>query len=90
MGGEFGEMSEEVRGLRSTNRLLQNSHGYVKFSIGNGVAKEPTHDLWTWIMVWGLREGVRVLGGGVKEGKIGTTVIAWSIKYNLKICVKIK
>ena len=47
MGGEFGEMSEEVRGLRSTNRLLQNSHGYVKFSIGNGVAKEPTHDLWT-------------------------------------------
>ena len=33
-------MGEEVRGLRSTNRKLQNSHGDV--SIGNGVAEEPT------------------------------------------------
>ena len=33
-------MGEEVRGLRSTNRQLQNSHGDVKYSVGNGVAKE--------------------------------------------------
>ena len=44
-------MGEEVRGLRSTNRKLQNSHGDVKYSIGNGVAKEHTsmtrgHEEW--------------------------------------------
>ena len=44
-------MHEEVRGLRSTNRELQNSHGDVKNSIGNGVAKEltpmiPGHKQW--------------------------------------------
>ena len=33
-------MGEEVRGLRSTNRYLQDSHGDVKYSIGNEVAKE--------------------------------------------------
>ena len=35
-------MGEEVRELRSTNRQLQNSHGDVKCSIGNGAAKELT------------------------------------------------
>ena len=35
-----GRMGEEVRGLRSTNRQLRNSHGDVKYSIANGVAKE--------------------------------------------------
>ena len=69
-------MGEEVRGLRSPNRQLQNSHGEVKYSIGNGVAKEPIHMthgheqwcgdcLWEWV----------VLGGGGKGGKIGTTVV---------------
>ena len=33
-------MGEEVRGLRSTNR---DSYRDVKYSIGNGVAKELTH-----------------------------------------------
>ena len=33
-------MGEEVRGLKSINYKLQNSHGGVKYSIGNGVAKE--------------------------------------------------
>ena len=33
-------MDEEVRQLRSTNSQLQNIHGDVKYSIGNGVAKE--------------------------------------------------
>ena len=33
-------MHEEVRRLRSTNRLLQNSHGDIKYNIGNGVGKE--------------------------------------------------
>ena len=36
-------MGEEVRGLRSTNRKLQNSHGDVKYSIENRVAKELIH-----------------------------------------------
>ena len=36
----FVGMGEEVKGLRSTNRQLQNSHGDVKCSTGNGVAKE--------------------------------------------------
>ena len=36
-------MDEEVRGLRSTNRWLQNSHKDVKYSIGNGAAKELIH-----------------------------------------------
>ena len=33
-------MGEEVRGLRSTNWSLQNSHGDVQYSIRNGVANE--------------------------------------------------
>ena len=43
------QMGEEVRGLRSTNRQLQNSHGDVKYSIGNGVTKEliPMTNPWT-------------------------------------------
>ena len=40
MGGGLRGVGEEVRGLISTNRQLQNSHGDVKYSIGNGVAKE--------------------------------------------------
>ena len=40
MGEGCGEMGEEVRGLRNTNRELQNSHGDVKYSVGNGAAKE--------------------------------------------------
>ena len=39
MGGGGG-MGEEVRGLRSTNRQSQNSPGEVKYSTGNGAAKE--------------------------------------------------
>ena len=38
-----GRMGEEVRVLRSTNRYLQNSHGDVQYSIGNGAAKELIH-----------------------------------------------
>ena len=59
-------MGEEVRGLRSTNRQLKSSHGDVKYSIGNGVAKElicmtrgheqwcgdclKEQGLWRWVM----------------------------------------
>ena len=46
-GRVLGGMDVEVRGLRSTNRQLQNSHGDIKYSTGNGVAEEPTHDPWT-------------------------------------------
>ena len=40
MGGVCGTISKEVRGIRSTNRQLQNNHGAVKYCIENGVAKE--------------------------------------------------
>ena len=33
--GGIGEWAEKVRGLRSTNWLLQNGHGDVKYSTGN-------------------------------------------------------
>ena len=72
MGGARGRMGEEVRGLRSTNRWLQNSHGDVKYSIGKGVAKElicMTCVLEQW---WGdcLREW-GLLDGGGKGEKLG-------------------
>ena len=76
-----GGMGEEVRGLRSTNRQLQNSHGDVKYSTGNGIAKEVirlTHGHEQWcgdcLREWGL------LDEGGQRGKIRTTVIAESIK----------
>ena len=40
MGRRCEGMGEEVRGLISTNRELPDSHGDVKYSIGNEVAKE--------------------------------------------------
>ena len=40
MGVGYAEMGEDVRRLRSTNMQVKNSHGDVKYSIGNGVAKE--------------------------------------------------
>ena len=39
VGVGVGRMGEEVRGLRSTKRKLQSSHGDVKCNIGNGAAK---------------------------------------------------
>ena len=39
-GGGCRGMVEKVRGLRSKNRQLHNSHEEVKYSIRNGVAKE--------------------------------------------------
>ena len=70
-------MGEEVRGLRSANRKSLNSHGDVKYSIGNGVTKEPIHmahghEQWCG---HGLREW-GMLGGGGQRGKIRITVIA--------------
>ena len=62
-----------MRGLRNT----QNSHGDVKYSIGNEVAKEPnTHDPWTGTMVGGLLDGKEYWAEGCQGGKIRTTVIA--------------
>ena len=61
------------RGLRSTNRHLQNSHGDVKDSIGSGGAKELTcmthgHEqrCEDGLKVWGA-----LLGGGWQRGKLG-------------------
>ena len=58
-------MGEEVKGLRSTNRQLQNSHKDVKYGIGNGVAKEVIHMTHGHELQWGgycLKEWV-VLDG---------------------------
>ena len=65
-----GGMGEEVRGLRTTNRQSQNSHGDVKYSIGNGVAEELIFMTRGYEQWWGdcLREWV-VLGGGGQRGK---------------------
>ena len=54
MEGRHGGMGEDVRGLRSTNRQLQNSNSDVKYSIGNGEPKElicMTHGNEQW---WGI------------------------------------
>ena len=72
-GKGFGGMCVEVRGLRSTNRWLQNSHGDVKYSVGNGVDKELRcmshgHEQWCGDC---LRE-CSVLGGERQRGTIGT------------------
>ena len=40
MGEGWGAWVKKMRGLRSTNRQLQNSHGDVKYSVGDGEAKE--------------------------------------------------
>ena len=47
IGRGYGRKGKEVREVRSTNRQLQNSHGDVKYSIGNEVGKESMHNLWT-------------------------------------------
>ena len=40
MGRGLGRCSKKVKGLRNTNWLLRNSHGDIKYSKGNRVAKE--------------------------------------------------
>ena len=47
------------------------------------------HDLWTWTMLWGLPEGVGVLGGGKQGGGVGTNIIP-ETKYNLNFKNKLK
>ena len=66
-------MGEEVRGLRSTKRQLQNSCGDVKYSTGKGVARELTHMTHGREQQWGdcLRRG-----GGAKGGEMRTSVMA--------------
>ena len=85
MGGGWGGMCEEVRALRSTNMQLQNIHGDVKYSIGNGVAKKHICMTHGHEQQQGdcLREW-RVLGGGGERGGIEKTVIAQSMTYNLE------
>ena len=67
-------MAEEVMEV-SRNSELQNSLGYVKCQIGNGVAKAPItsqgHVQWCGDC---LRES-GVLGSGCQGGKIGTTTM---------------
>ena len=70
MGGKCGGMGEEVRGLRSTSRELQNSQGDVKYSVGNGGAKELIRRIHGHEQRWGdcLSEWI-VLGGRGQRGK---------------------
>ena len=69
MGGGCRGMGEEVRGLRSTNRELQKSHGNVMYSIRYGVAKElicmtQGHEKWCR----GCQRESAELGGGRQRG----------------------
>ena len=76
MGEGCGGMGEEVRGLRNTNKS-QNSHGDVKYRIGNGVAKELiclTHRHEQWGGDYTRECGL--LSGKGQRGKIRTTVLA--------------
>ena len=68
--GGCGEMGKVVRELRITNWQLQNSHGDVKYNIGNEVAKElicMTHGHEQWCGDC-LRE-LGVLGRGRAKGE---------------------
>ena len=50
-GRGYGARGEEVRGVRSTNRYLQNSQGDIWYSVGKGAAKEligMTHGYEQW------------------------------------------
>ena len=72
-------MGEEWRGLQSTNRLLQNSHRDIKYSIGNGAAKELIH-MTHGHELRGMPKRVEGAGwsgnGGGQRGKVGTTMVA--------------
>ena len=84
MGVGCGGMGEEVRGLRSINKKLQNSHGDVQYRKWSS-QRTDTQDPWPWTMVWGLPDWVGVLGGGGAKGeKIRINIIAQSTKYNFK------
>ena len=70
MGGGFGGNGSRGEGIRSTNKCLQNSHMDVKYSTGNGEAKElihmtPGQEQWCGdcLREWG------VLGGGAQRWK---------------------
>ena len=56
MGGRLGGWVEKMKGLRSTNWQLQNSHGDVKYSIGNIVNNIV-------ITVCGVRRTLELSGG---------------------------
>ena len=77
MGGDCWRMGEEVRGLRSTNRELQNCHWDIKQSIGNGVSKELIYTTHGHEQQCGdgLTEW-EVVGGGGAYGENQVTVIA--------------
>lgn len=70
-----------MKGLRSTNWLLQNSHADIKYSTEK-ITK--IHDPRTWTMVWELPTRVGRPDRGKNKGKTGTTVIAKTIKCNFK------
>ena len=81
-------MGEEMRGLRSTNRQLHNSHGAVKYSIGNGVAKEFIHMTYGHEQWWGdcLREwGCWVEGGQRRKNQDDCNSIINKIQFNKEL-----
>ena len=72
MEGRHGGMGEDVRGLRSTNRQLQNSNSDVKYSIGNGEPKELICMTHGHELRWGIAGGNGVTGQkGTKEEILG-------------------
>ena len=61
MGGGSGTQAKKVKGLRSKNCFFQSTHGDVKYSTGNTLAKEcilMTHRHRQWcgdcLREWGV------------------------------------
>ena len=74
-------MGEKVQGFRSIIGQVQNRQGDVKNSTGNGETKELTSITHEHALSGSVAGG---RGDWVEEGeggKVGTTVIASSIKY---------
>ena len=72
ISGQCGGMGEELRGLRSTNRQLQNSRRGVTYNRVWSSQRSYARDPGTSTMVWGLPEGVGgALWRGAKGEKLG-------------------
>ena len=78
-----------IRGIetwKSVTAVRGEGRGGYWLKEGEGISQSTyIHDPWSWTTVLGLPEGLGGAGWRGSKGKIGTTVIAYIIKYNLKI-----
>ena len=71
MGNVWGENGEKGTGNKKHNWQVQNRHGDVKNSIGNGEAKELTCTTHGLELRGGIARGKGELGRGGQRGKLG-------------------